>query len=51
MPELEAVLHRLSRLIDTRIMQAQNNRVDQKHLRPRDVARQFLELNGLLEGV
>jgi len=47
-PELRQVLDLLADRLDDATMQRLNFEVDQKKLRPRDVARRFLDRRGLL---
>ena len=48
-PELRGVLERLAGLLNDKSMQRLNFEVDEKKKRPNEVARSFLESQGLLD--
>jgi glycine betaine/choline ABC-type transport system substrate-binding protein len=49
-PELEDVLNQLAGTIDNESMAAMNYQVDEEGVEPRDVARTFLEEQGIIGG-
>jgi glycine betaine/choline ABC-type transport system substrate-binding protein len=49
-PELEEILNQLAGTIDDEAMQDMNYQVDEEGKEPRDVARAFLEEQGIIGG-